>query len=221
MLARRPEPLPPMTCRIDHLVVTAPDLETGVAHVRGALGAAPQSGGEHARLGTHNCVLRLGDSVYLEVIARNPRAPDPGRPRWFELDLLPPGAPPRLATWVARCDDIRAAGAASSEPLGEVEPMARNDLSWLITIPADGKLGLGGIAPALIQWHSQPHPASRMQQAGCSLLRLEAFHPEPERATTLLDSISFEGPLRVTAIPRGSRPFLVAHVQTPDGIRTI
>ena len=210
-----------MTCRIDHLVVTAPDLATGMAHVRRALGVTPQPGGEHVRIGTHNCVLKLGESVYLEVISRNPRAPDPGRPRWFELDLVTPAAPPRLATWVARCDDIRATAAASSEPLGEIETMSRSGLDWLITVPPDGKLRLGGAAPALIEWRTQPHPASRMQETGCSLVRLEAFHPDAGRATKLLRSISFEGPLSVTTLPAGSQPYLVAHIQTPGGPRTI
>jgi len=208
-----------VTCRIDHLVVTAPDLASGVAHVRRALGVTPQTGGEHVRLGTHNCVLRLGDSLYLEVIAPNPQAPAPGRPRWFELDLLTPESPPRLATWVARCNDVRAAAAAAAEPLGDVEPMSRNDLSWLITIPADGKLRLGGIAPALIEWRTQPHPASRMQETGCSLVRVWAFHPDAPRATRLLQSISFEGPLSVTGA--SGQPHLVAHIQTPGGLRTI
>lgn len=208
-----------MTCGMDHLVVTAPDLVAGVAYVQRTLGVTAQAGGEHVRLGTHNCVLRLGDSLYLEVIAPNPQAPPPGRPRWFELDLLAPDSAPRLATWVARCDDIRAAAAAASEPLGEVEPMSRNDLSWLITIPDDGKLRLGGAAPALIEWHTQPHPASRMQDSGCSLVRLWAFHPDATRVTRLLQSISFEGPLSVTAA--GGQPHLVAHIQTPGGLRTI
>jgi hypothetical protein len=210
-----------LSCRIDHLVITACDLATGVAQVRRALGVTPQPGGEHVRMGTHNCVLKLSESVYLEVIARNPRAPDPGRPRWFELDLVTPDTPPRLATWVARCTDVRAVTAASSEPLGELEPMSRSGLDWLITVPPDGKLRLGGVAPALIEWRTQPHPASRMQETRCSLVRLEAFHPDPARVTKLLRSISFEGPLAVTALPAGSQPYLVAHIQTPDGPRTI
>ena len=57
-------------------------------------------------MGTHNLVLKLGDSLYLEVIARNPKAPQPGRPRWFGLDR---NRSTGLRTWVARTDDIRAA----------------------------------------------------------------------------------------------------------------
>ena len=210
-----------MGCEIDHIVVTAPDLAAGAELVRRSLGAMPQAGGEHARMGTHNLVLKLGDSLYLEVIAPNPKAALPGRPRWFELDEMDPDTPPRLATWVARTGDIRSTAAASSEPLGKVEPMSRGELSWLITIPADGTLPLAGIAPALIQWHTQAHPAARLRDAGCSLVGLEAFHPEAPRVSALLRSISAEGRISVAPLPAGRRPYLVARIQTPDGMRSI
>lgn len=122
---------------IDHIVVTAPSLATGVEFVRRTLGAMPQIGGAHPRMGTHNYFLRLGEKVYLEVISVNPDAPHPGRPRWFQLDQPDSIGSPRLATWIARTDDIRTAVAASPVSLGKVEPMSRGQLSWLITIPED------------------------------------------------------------------------------------
>ncbi len=67
-----------MPCQIDHIVITAPDLGAGAELVRRSLGVMPQAGGEHARMGTHNLLLKLGDSLYLEVIAPNPNAPEPG-----------------------------------------------------------------------------------------------------------------------------------------------
>ena len=172
-------------------------------------------------MGTHNSLLRLGESLYLEVISPNPDAPKPGRPRWFELDEVKPDTPPRLATWVARTDDIRSTLAACSEPLGNVEPMSRGELNWLITIPADGSLPLGGIAPTLIEWHTDGHPAARLREAGCSLVRLEAFHTEAPRISALLRSISVEGEISVAPLPAGKRPYLVAHIQTPNGPRKL
>ncbi|HLQ23709.1 MAG TPA: VOC family protein [Gemmatimonadales bacterium] len=210
-----------MGCRIDHLVITAPDLAAGAELVRRSLGAIPQPGGEHARMGTHNLLLKLGESLYLEVISPNPDAPQPGRPRWFELDEVKPDTPPRLATWVARTDDIRSTLAACSEPLGKIEPMSRGELNWLITIPADGSRPVGGIAPTLIEWRTERHPAARLRDAGCSLTRLEVFHPEAPRISALLKSISVEGDICVAPLAAGERPYLVAHVQTPDGPRKL
>jgi hypothetical protein len=76
-------------------------------------------------MGTHNLLLRLGEAVYLEVISANSAAPHPERPRWFELDEHDATVPPRLATWVARTDDIWKTVAEAPEDLGHVEAMLR------------------------------------------------------------------------------------------------
>jgi hypothetical protein len=214
------EPTVPI-CEIDHLVITAPDLASGVEFVRQRLGVVPQPGGEHPRMGTHNCLLKLGESVYLEVISPNPAAPKPDRPRWFELDHLMPDTAPRLATWVARTSDIRATLAAASEPLGDIEPMSRGQLNWLITIPPDGSLPFSGVAPTLIEWSVQPHPATRLPDAGFSFVHLEAFHSEAPRISGLLRSLSLQSEVTVASLRAGSRPFLVAQILTPEGLKTI
>jgi len=204
--------------RIDHITVTAPTLAAGAAFVVKALGATPQPGGEHPRMGTHNLLLRLGDALFLEIIAPNPDAPPPGRPRWFALDQLAPDSPPSLGTWVARTGDIRATAAASSEDLGLVEPMSRGQRNWLITIPADGSVALDGVAPALIEWDGHPHPAAGLQDQGLSLAKLEIFHPDPQRAAALLVSIGLED---AVVCLHGDRPRLVAHINTQQGIKEL
>ncbi|HUF19742.1 MAG TPA: VOC family protein [Burkholderiales bacterium] len=208
-------------CKLDHLVVTAPDLRSGIEWVRGLLGAEPQPGGEHREMGTHNCLLRLGESAYLEVIARNPDAYHPGRPRWFGLDHVNKGSPPRLAAWVVRTPDLRSAQAACSEPLGKIERMSRGDLEWLITIPEDGNLPLDGAVPMLIEWPADTHPVSRLPDAGCTLLRLEVLHPQPDRVSRVLESVAFAGDVSISALPKNARPRLVAHVHTAQGETTL
>jgi hypothetical protein len=69
--------------KLDHIVIGAQTLEQGVNYVTQRLGSEPYGGGRHLQQGTHNKVLRLGDEVYLEVIA-----PDPASeitPPWFGL----------------------------------------------------------------------------------------------------------------------------------------
>jgi hypothetical protein len=60
--------------RVDHLVVGAPGLRSGIRWVEERVGVAPVEGGAHEGMGTHNALLGLGDH-YLEVLA-----PDPGQP---------------------------------------------------------------------------------------------------------------------------------------------
>jgi hypothetical protein len=208
-------------CHIDHITVTSPSLEAGSAFVLQMLGVKPQIGGEHPRMGTHNLLLRLGDSLFLEVISPNTNAPQPERPRWFALDSLRPDSLPALTTWVVRTNDICTTAAACSEQLGNIEPMSRGALNWLITIPADGSIPLDGVAPALIEWNTDVHPASKLEDAGLSLAKLEIFHPEPARVSRLLSSIDLTGPVSVSPPARGVASHLVAHINTSHGIRRL
>ena len=75
-----------MTTNLDHLVVGAASLEQGVTYIQEQLGVAIPKGGEHPLMGTHNHLMQLGNDVFLEVIAVNPDAPTPDRPRWYGLD---------------------------------------------------------------------------------------------------------------------------------------
>lgn len=208
-------------CSIDHITVTAPTLESGAVFVRDALGVEPRFGGEHPRMGTHNLLVRLGESQYLEVISPNPKAARPDRPRWFGLDDMHPDAVPSLSTWVVRTTDIRETISRCSEPLGTVEPMSRGTLSWLISIPADGRVPVDGVGPALIEWHTDVHPASTLPDVGLSLSRLEIFHADPHKVSRLLSSIELEGRFSVLPLAGTARPHLVAHIETPRGIRIL
>ena len=206
---------------LDHITVAAPSLEAGAAFVSKVLGVSPQPGGEHPRMATHNLLLRLGDAMFLEVISPNPAAPAPSRPRWFALDSLGPQSPPCLSAWVVRTPDIRSAVSAASEPLGNVEPMSRGILDWLITIPEDGSLPLDGAAPALIEWQTDTHPAAKLEDKGLSLARLEIAHPNPDRVSRLLSSLELDAPVSVAALPPGASARLVAHINTPQGLRVL
>lgn len=205
---------------VDHLVVTARCLASGAAFIREALGVEMQPGGAHPRMATHNRLLSLGDTTYLEVIAPDPSALKPNRPRWFELDRLADQAKPRLATWIARTTDISTASTSSSA-LGAIEPMSRNDLSWLITVAKDGSLPLGGAVPELIEWQSSPHPAARLKNAGCTLHALQIYHPAPLEVQDVLAAINLSGPVQVHRLPPGSPPRLHAQIETPAGLRTL
>jgi hypothetical protein len=209
-----------VTASLDHLVVTAPVLADGVAWVEATLGVAMQPGGRHPRMGTHNAVLRLGGETYLEVVAIDPNAPRPPRPRWFGLDALGPGDPPTLRTWVARTDDLEALVASAMEPPGEILAMERGPFRWRIAVPADGRPPLDGLAPALIAW-STTGPAPGLDDHGLRLAALEARHPDPERVRRTLAAVGLGDTLVVAPTAPGDRPGLVARFETPAGRRSL
>lgn len=201
--------------RLDHLVITAPTLDEGCEYVRARLGVTPGPGGRHPRMATHNRLLGLGPELYLEVIAVDPEAGPPALPRWFQLDRPDPG-PPRLAAWVARTGDIHAAARLSPQS-GPVEPMSRGDLRWQITLPEGGALPFDGIAPLLIQWQGEQHPAAGLPDSGCRLLALEGWHQRAEEIRRLLADLGCAGDCRVRPLSQGDRPRLSARIRTPTG----
>ncbi len=206
---------------IDHLVVTAPTLAAGADWVESLLDVTLQAGGEHERMGTHNALLRLGDSIYLEVIAPNPAAARPERPRWFELDRVRPNASPRLATWVVRTDDVKATNIGCGGQFGDIEPMSRGVLNWLITIPPEGAHIGGGVIPTLIEWRVEKHPAAGLEDKGCALSRLDLFHPHMDALTEILDCLRLRCSVGIHRLPIDARPYLVALIETPRGLRSI
>ena len=206
---------------IDHLVIGANTLEEGRNYVHQMLGIFPEPGGVHKKMGTHNCLLKLGPSVYLEVIAINQDGPKPGRPRWFGLDTFRTSSKPRLITWVVRTNDIQEATTQSKFNSGEIVAMSRGNLEWLISVPVDGGMPLQGIAPALIQWKTNLHPAVSLAESGCTLLRMEGCHPNAEIINEFLFSIGFEGAFRAQKPDEGVMPSLIAYINTPGGIRKL
>lgn len=210
-----------LDCRFDHLIIVAPSLAAGATVVERWLGVPLQPGGEHPRMGTHNRLLRLGDGTFLEVIAPNPAAPRPERPRWFGLDDLPADAPPRLATWAA-CGLGLAGVADALRPVhGELLPMSRGDLHWQITVPPDGHLPMAGLAPTLLEWASDDHPARRLPDQGCRLHRLTAHTPEPAALQAWLARLGLGEAVAIAALPAGAAPWLDAAIDTPAGLRRL
>lgn len=157
----------------DHLAIAARSLDEGAAWLRNRLGVAPQSGGKHPSMGTHNMLLSLGPREYLELIAVDPDAPAPDRPRWFGLDDF--DGPPRIAGWVVRQSPLTA-------PEGtRIAEASRGDLRWRITLPKTGRMPAGCAQPLHIDWGDGPHPSDSLLDHGLRLTALSLRTPVPIR----------------------------------------
>jgi hypothetical protein len=178
-----------------------------------------EDGGQHVPFGTHNALLRLGPESYLEVIAVDPDAPVPARPRCFELDSpqlvgrLASG--PALAHWVVTVS--RGALDRADHSHGVPMDLSRGDNRWTLTVHDDGSLPMGGVLPRLIAWDTPP-PAGRRPDRGLELRQLALATPDAGRLRAGLE------PLDLVASPvvvEADQPSLTAILQTPLGLVTI
>ncbi|WP_280153666.1 VOC family protein [Piscinibacter sp. XHJ-5] len=211
-----------MTVALDHLVVAARTLDEGVRWCEQTLGISPTSGGKHSLMGTHNRVFSISSArfprAYLEIIAIDPEATAPARPRWFDLDSVELQAAlahgPQLVHWVARCEDLdarlaalRNVGIDRGEPVAAERDTPHGLLRWRISLRADGQRLARGALPTLIQWGDR-HPADTLPASDVALESLQVAGV-PEAAWPLCAAAGVEA-------AAGGAP-LAAVLSTPRG----
>ena len=211
----------------DHLVIGAETLEQGVQYLRRQLGIEIPTGGKHPQMGTHNCLTRLSESSFLEIIAIDPDGATPLQPRWFGLDdehirkSLAQG--PRLLTWVVNTADITAALAEALVDSGNAQPISRGDLRWYFGVPDDGRLLGGGMLPYIISWQNPDngHPAAAMTDTGCRLTALKLYTPFADWTENHLESIGADSTITVIPLDSDKPAYLEAELTTPNGIQLL
>lgn len=206
---------------LDHIVIAAHDLQQGVDYVRDTLGVEIPPGGRHANMATHNHVMQLGNDAYLEVIAIDSAAPAPRHPRWFALDSALMRAAlrkqPRLITWVMNTADLDELAGRTDFDIGTPVKLSRDNLSWEIALPTDGRLLGDGLLPYCIRWHSTPHPSRAMADTGCLLQELTIYHNRPRWLEDRLDSLEAGHLVQIEPLPDSKTPYLEARIDTPGG----
>ncbi len=179
------------TLHLDHITLGARTLAEGASYIREMLGVEIPAGGKHGDMATHNHVMRIGDGVFLELLAVDPDAPKPVSARWFGMD--DPAQTARLEKgpspigWVVSTDNLDRALASGAVDLGKPLSMSRGTRSWRITVPDDGCLPFSGLVPALMQWSEGPHPSSGMQFPGPVLEQIVLKHPEADKLRAILE----------------------------------
>ena len=214
-----------MQIKIDHLVIGARTLTEGVNYVKDLLGVDMPYGGVHPKMGTHNHLMRIGNDTFLEIIAVNHDIEPPNRPRWFGLDD-PFGRQqieqqPSLLTWVVNTQDIKNLMRQSAFSLGKAELINRGNLTWYFGLPDDGRLLAGGMLPYAIEWQTDEYPSAKMADLGCRFSGLEIYHPYPRWLQSALSSIGALNLVEVHALPKNEVPYMIATINTPDGIKEL
>ena len=208
---------------LDHLIITVPDLEEGIAAVEAATGVRAVPGGRHPGLGTANALLGIvpagwaaGAHTYLEILGPDPQQ-EPPADGTLPLDAhLAEGL--TLQTWAihpaAFLAKIAAANTAGID-FGEVRDMSRETadgelLEWRLT--SRSPLPHEGAQPFLIDWGESTHPAEAALPT-LELLEFRVESPEPEAARDVLEVFGAGD----TEVVEGSRGRLRAKLRGPGG----
>ena len=204
---------------VDHVTLGAISLDAGAAFLHDALGIDMPPGGKHPDMSTHNRVLNVGDSRFLELIAIDPEAPKPPHRRWFGLD--DPGVADRLAAaprglgWVVRTDALDQLIDRSPVDLGEARRMSRGERTWRLTVREAGDMPFDGLVPAFIEWSPGPHPSEAMRFLGPRLDGIALRHPQADKLRDVLQTL---GVLEfVSVLETAATASLTFQFRMPDG----
>lgn len=209
--------------KLDHLTVIAPTLAEGVDHVKNCLDLDIPFGTRHDYMGTHNHRVQLGNNVYLEIIAHDPKGNRPDRARWFGLDTPKQVRSDwekgkHLRGWVASTTDIDNILLAHAGLFGQRVDLPFSTPTFCFAIPEDGSLPLAGAAPSLIDHRGDPTSMAEIPDLDARLQSLTLEHPDPDAIKALYRALSIDRPPTVIA---GPDLCYRAQVTTPGGLREL
>jgi len=203
---------------VDHLVLGASNLQSGIEWFEQKTGVRATIGGRHPNRGTQNALVSLGGRQYLEIMTPDPQ--QAGHERAAELLKL---ATPRFVLWASattEVDDVAlAAKAAGLAPAGLVDgSRVRPDgklLKWRslnVARSADKALLYFNLLPFFIQWDKDSLHPSQDSPVGCRLLSLEFTHPEAAAIAAAMKSLGINA-----KVGKAPAPAIKATLQTPKG----
>lgn len=201
---------------IDHFVYAVPDLEASVDWWEKKLGVRPLMGGTHAKEGTQNAILNVGNRCYLEILAIDVGNTIKNTNRWMGVDLI---TKPRLTRWCLKSSDL----VKDSKSLKKYDPhmglvqaghrrtVSGKILSWEMARPLS--MPEVEIVPFMTDWHrSESHPTDDLPEI-CALLDVTLTHPDPDQVKTVFIDLSLDTP-----VLQGMRQSISISLRTANGL---
>ena len=170
--------------KLDHVVIAANNLDEGTSYVENKLNVKLSNIGYHKDMGTHNRVVKISKSVYLEVISIDPNCEQIKSKRWFNLDSSKLQSQlrksPRVIGYVIEN--------TTKKILKYYEPFfkaKRGEYKWKFAMPCNNsKISAdqsyqNGIIPSIINWESEK-PINKMQDNHLNLEKIQVLLSESQ-----------------------------------------
>ena len=163
--------------KLDHIVFGSYTLEEGTEFVENILQTKLSDIGYHKEMGTHNRVIRISETIYLEVISIDPKISNLNNKKWFNLDNPNLQSKlkklPQIIGYVIEYKDFNMS--KYYDPFFEA---SRSNYKWQFAMPTyknniiDSEIISTGIIPSLISWKSEK-PIYQMKKNQFELISLE------------------------------------------------
>lgn len=172
---------------IDHFILSINDLARGVAEFERMTGVRPVFGGVHPGRGTQNALASLGDGRYIEVLAPDPKQPNPARP----IEGLKAMTTLTPSGWALGTTDTFSLHAR----LNGREIETTGNLPGSRALPDGSRLEWStfGVArpnhrwmPFFIKWNDPAKQPSKTAPGGCRLESVQIEDPNPDPLTHVL-----------------------------------
>ena len=204
---------------LDHLLIGAPSLESGVSWLEARTGVRAIPGGAHPGLGTWNALASLGPARYIEIIAPDPAQPDA---HTFYVPGLRDFDAPRIVTWAAKGSNLEQAFMSSLPDDIFCAPPRQGrrlrpdgtELAWTLVFPKHRTHGVfDGALPFLIEWKTSINHPGSTAPAGLILRGLSFSHPEPEELKHALGALGID-----SQVERADSTSIRVELDTPRGV---
>ena len=205
---------------IDHIVYCVPDLDTAIDKLERQLGIRPVYGGSHQMQGTHNALLDLGESCYLEILAVDSDNQTKTADRWMGIDLI---SQPTVTRWALKSDDLvkdqhlirQYDKRLAHKSEGSRVTASGQRLTWQMILPQPRPLI--ELVPFMVDWsQSEIHPCDGLK-AGCLLTEIELKGPANGDRTGCLSEILEED----LTVLQADSPQISITVKGPNGTITL
>ena len=186
-----------MPNQLDHIVIAHPNLDLAMEEFADLTGCVPKYGGPHIGGGTHNALVSLGESVYIELIS-----PDPAQVRSDShsksINLgqrLTSFSGSKLLAWAIRSNQLEQmaggyCGLETAKPFDMSRQQPDGDrLHWRLMNLLNHDLK--GFAPFYIDWLDCPHPTTTNPVAG-EFTSLKISHPNQNLGALAADTIGVQ-----------------------------
>lgn len=183
--------------KIDHIVYAVANLQRSIESFQEATGLKVFAGGEHPDWGTHNALVRIGETTYLEFLAKKKSSQPVHAKTWMGIDLLQGD---KITRWALASKTVELEAkflkkyneALSTIVIGSRATEDGKMLNWLMTtvLPTPEVEP----APFLIDWKKSAHPTEALP-LDCQIKSFTIEHAESEVLKKLLEKLSMSMPV--------------------------